>query len=51
MGKKLIGPANVRQKNSSLPIGSTVSDVNIYISVKKDHIPSPPPVVLVLLLL
>ena len=40
-GKKLNGPASIRQKNSSLPKGSTVSDVNKYIKPKKHPKPKP----------
>ncbi len=41
-GKKFIGPASIRQKNSSLPNGSTVSDVKIYIKPNISQTPDPP---------
>ncbi len=43
IGRKLKGPASMRQKNSNFPIGSTVSEVNKYIKAKKLHNPNPPP--------
>ncbi len=43
IGRKLIGPASIRQKNSNFPMGSTVSEVNKYIKAKKLHNPNPPP--------
>ena len=43
IGRKLKGPASLRQKNSNFPIGSTVSEVNKYIKAKKLHNPNPPP--------
>ncbi len=41
-GKKLNGPAIIRQKNSIFPNGSTVSDVNTYIRPKINQIPDAP---------
>ncbi len=43
IGRKLKGPASMRQKNSNFPIGSTVSEVNRYIKAKKLHNPNPTP--------